>query len=120
MSKMQMTFVTAVKNGRPIGIFQAVVRGERYFFAGAIERKREVLQQVGLDAANPELNLTWDDAAAITSAMRLVWPDVECGQTWLQEFKQWLMEIKAWAHYTIAYTIIERWRILFWNGRTNA
>ena len=48
-----------------------LVKGpEKYFFTYDAANRIEVMRQAGRFAANPDLSLTWYDAAVITQAVR--------------------------------------------------
>ncbi len=47
---------------------------DHYVFAATPKTLRKSLLLVGQCAANPELSLTWDDAARITKALRQITP----------------------------------------------
>lgn len=53
-------------------------RGEDYYCFGADPRTlQKVLRLVGICAADRSLSLTWDDAAQITSTLRMLVPETE-------------------------------------------
>lgn len=48
--------------------------GECFQWIGRISQRHLILQEIGRDAANEELSITWDDAAWIHSVIREQFP----------------------------------------------
>lgn len=48
--------------------------GERYMWIGKISNMREVMREIGRDAANKELCINWDDVGFIKQVLRDYFP----------------------------------------------
>lgn len=48
--------------------------GECFQWVGRISQRQLILREIGRDAANPELSITWGDAAWITNIIRQQFP----------------------------------------------
>ena len=55
----------------------AIIDGKRYGFFANPETRDDVLRDIGLLAADPLVNLTWDDATEITALIRELLMDAQ-------------------------------------------
>jgi hypothetical protein len=46
------------------------IEGESYQWVGKASKRHEIMREIGRDAANVQLSITWDDAAWIKQVLR--------------------------------------------------
>lgn len=63
--------MSETQNNSEINIFALVKGKERYIFVSDNAHLRETLRTLGRFASDPELSLTWRDAAALSQQIRM-------------------------------------------------